>query len=214
MSPTVDVYAFDLVAAAVEPPGLDRSLPVHERDAPTAARQVRVATRRLLGARLGLDPGSVPVTRECEHCGHPTHGRPRLRGVAGPAFGASHSGSFALVAIAEETDAIGVDLEVIRLRADLDALAARVLGADALTAWRLGPGATALERFLGAWTAKEAYLKATGIGIATDLRSVPDEPMGWWVAPIAAPVGCVAAIARRGSGPVGIRSHRAGTVMT
>ena len=41
------------------------------------------------------------------------------------------------------------------------------------------PTTTRLRAFLRAWTEKEAYLKALGIGIATRLRDVPARVDGW-----------------------------------
>ena len=162
---SVDLYAVDLAAVALSDRDLVTGLPASERDAARPSLIVRALARRLLAARLAVTADAVPITRLCERCGHPTHGRPRLEGGAGPAFGVSHSGEQALVAISDGVDRLGVDLEVIRPRADLERLATRVLGADALARWRSGSGETALERFLAVWTAKEAYLKATGIEI-------------------------------------------------
>lgn len=213
MSPTVDVFEVDLGTVGAAGVGLDDVLPLGEREAPLASRVVRAVTRRVLGARLGLAPAAVPITRVCERCGHPTHGRPRLADPSGPAFSASHSGPVAVVAVAHDADPVGLDVEVIRPRADLDALAARVLDPDALVVWRGGPAADALERFLVEWTAKEAYLKATGVGIVTDLRGVPSRPNGWSVGAIEGPPGCIVAFARRGA-PVGFRRHPAGTVVS
>ena len=121
----VDVYEVDLGAHGWSDDVIDALVPPHERTAPHASRVVRALTRHLLGLRLVTDPAAVPITRVCERCGHPTHGRPRL--AEGPVFGATHSGDRALVAVADGPSALGVDLEVIRPRADLDRLAARVL---------------------------------------------------------------------------------------
>lgn len=190
---------------------LDDLLAPFEREAPPASRAVRAVTRGLLAERLGCAAAAVPITRVCEHCGDPNHGRPRLEGAGGPAFGASHSGDRGLVAIADGVGALGIDLEVIRPRADLDRLAARVLDRRALARWRSEAEATALERFLRAWVAKEAYLKATGVGIATDLRAVPASPDDWWVGAVPVSSGYVAALAVPG-GAVRIDFHSAGTV--
>lgn len=211
MNPTVDLFEIDLVDVAQQAPDLDALLPPHERDAPASSRVVRAVTRRILGSRLGLDPARVPVTRVCERCGHPTHGRPRLDAVGGSAFGATHSDDRAIVAFADSVPTLGIDLEAIRARGDLERLAGRVLDRETLAGWRSGDPATALERFLVAWTAKEAYLKGIGVGIAADLRSVPPRPDGWWIGAAPSPSGYVASLAVPG-GPVGIRRHPAGTV--
>ena len=68
----------------------------------------------------------------------------------------------------------------MRPRGRIDALAARVLNDDEHAAWLALDDADArLRSFLRTWTAKEAYLKALGIGIATRLRDVPARVDGW-----------------------------------
>ncbi|MEV4173301.1 4'-phosphopantetheinyl transferase superfamily protein, partial [Nonomuraea sp. NPDC049709] len=101
-------------------------------------------------------------------------GRPCLdRGEGRPApdFNLSHSDAWALVAVAPEGARVGVDVE--RVRADLDHLAlARHLYQPEEVARLLaaGPGADLTEYFR-LWTAKEAFVKATGAGLG-GLRDV------------------------------------------
>ena len=91
----------------------------------------------------------------------------------------SHSGSVALVAVAAGGVPIGVDVEVVRSRRNLDALAARVLAPDVYDRWRARPDDERLRAFLQEWTAKEAYLKAIGVGIVTRLAAVDPRPPQW-----------------------------------
>jgi 4'-phosphopantetheinyl transferase len=81
-------------------------------------------------------------------------------------FNVSHSGRFALVAIAQR-GAVGVDIEYRRTDLDVAALEPQML--------------SPLERQLGAherpgffehWVAKEATLKAIGVGITEDLQHI------------------------------------------
>jgi phosphopantetheinyl transferase len=62
----------------------------------------------------------------------------------------------------------------------LEKLAARVLDPDTLSSFTAADDSQRLVTFLRAWTEKEAYLKAIGLGIATDLRAVT-VPEGWTV---------------------------------
>jgi 4'-phosphopantetheinyl transferase len=149
----------------------------------TAVRVVHIplrgpaSTADLLAAALGRAPGELEISRRCRHCGHPSHGRPVLAG--GPSFSVSHSGGLALVALAPADVLVGVDVEQVRRRANLDKLAARVLSPEELAQWRATPPAERLVAFLRQWTAKEAYLKALGLGIATRLADVDVRPDGW-----------------------------------
>ena len=94
-------------------------------------------------------------------------------------FSVSHSGEHALVAVVDDRAPLGIDVERVRPRARLEALAARALARDELAAWRARPANERLAAFLQLWTRKEAYLKATGTGITTSMRAVPVAPAGW-----------------------------------
>ena len=94
------------------------------------------------------------------------HGKPRLDGDgAGIHFNLSHSGGLALIAVARGVE-VGVDLEEIRPRPDLERVARRVFTEAEREAVALG-GDRAFYRH---WVAKEAFVKATGRGVES-LRS-------------------------------------------
>jgi 4'-phosphopantetheinyl transferase len=174
-----------------------------------AVPDLEATLRARLGAALGIAAARVEISRECEHCGHPDHGRPRLSGNE-VAFSVSHSGDRGVLALAPGVSRIGVDLERVRPRPFLDRLAARTLTPETFAAWRAAPPAQQLERFLRAWTMKEAYLKATGVGIATTLSGVPEQPAGWTVRSIGAPRGYVASVAVETVRPVIVSDGTAG----
>jgi 4'-phosphopantetheinyl transferase len=164
------------------------------------------ATRSILGARLGVAPDLLEISRECVRCGDPAHGKPEVTGpgaaaAEGVAFSLSHSQALAAVAVVTGAR-VGVDLEVERPRARLDALAARVLDPEAHADWLDLHPAAQLRAFLEQWTAKEAYLKAVGTGITLPLRDVPVEPVGWTVTGFPSPPGVVARVAVEGSAVV------------
>ena len=173
------------------------------------ASELEATLRARLGAALGIAAASVEISRECEHCGDLDHGRPRLPGNE-VAFSVSHSGDRGVVAFAPGVSRIGVDLERVRPRPFLDRLAARTLTPDALATWSAAPRAEQLERFLRAWTMKEAYLKATGVGITTTLCAVPEQPAGWIVRAIDTPRGYVASVAVETARPVIVCDGTAG----
>ena len=157
-----------------------------------------------------MDPAAVPISRRCEHCGHPSHGRPVIAGVP-LSFNVSHSGPLALVAVLERDARVGVDVEVVRSRGRLDALARRIFDSDEYAAWldRDDPDAR-LRAFFEMWTVKEAVLKARGVGITTALREVPHHPDGWTVARFSPRDGFVAALAADQAVGVDVREHALG----
>ena len=151
------------------------------------------ALREILAARLGATPEAVVISRQCARCGDPNHGKPEIPGSA-LSFSLSHSQSVAVVAVVTGAR-VGVDIEVLRPRARLDALARRVLSPEEHAVWLDHPPTARLRAFLERWTAKEAFLKATGTGIAVPLQDVPPEPEGWAVMRFASPPETVASIA-------------------
>ncbi|HJR71474.1 MAG TPA: 4'-phosphopantetheinyl transferase superfamily protein [Gammaproteobacteria bacterium] len=89
-------------------------------------------------------------------------------------FNLSHSNGFALVAITAGSE-VGVDLEHVRAPTDFAAIARGFFSAAEAEHLAALPSHLCAEAFLGCWTKKEAYLKASGEGLATPLNgfSVP-----------------------------------------
>lgn len=159
---------------------LDAMLAPGERSASRRIRVARASARIMLAEALGTAPDRVPISRQCAHCGHPSHGRPTVAGDDRISFSVSHSGPFGLVALASGDVTVGVDVEEVRPRRRLGALAARVLNDDEHAAWlAIADDDERLRSFLRVWTAKEAYLKALGVGITKRLREVPERVPGW-----------------------------------
>ena len=165
----------------------------------------------VLGGLLAVAPDSVVISRLCARCGDRAHGRPEVTSPAdafgfGPIrFSLSHSESVAVIAVATGVR-VGVDVEFVRPRARLDALAARVLGPEEHAGWLDLEPAAQLRGFLERWTAKEAYLKAIGAGITVPMRDIPLEPEGWTVTGFASPPGTVARVAVEGYAVVRVQS--------
>ena len=157
------------------------------RDVDARRRHVvaHAAARVLVAERLGTDPTALVI-------GHEPGGRPTTPGAA---FSLSHSGDRAAVATTRPGVNIGVDLERVRVRPQLDRLAARVFADDEYERWhRLAPRVRP-RVFAQRWTEVEAVLKARGTGIAGGFASARDLPPGWSCTPFDAGGGYVGAIA-------------------
>jgi 4'-phosphopantetheinyl transferase len=87
--------------------------------------------------------------------------------VAGPAISLSHSGEFAICAVAE-LGAVGIDVETRRPRTELSVIAERYFTAAEARWIAADPDA----RFRMLWVLKEAYLKALGSGLAGGLAAL------------------------------------------
>lgn len=217
---TVSVWTVDLD----QPRAVVDALRVHLDDAEVLAVAARrddtvrrryvvahAAVRCVLGGLLAVAPDAVVISRRCARCGDPAHGRPEVTSPAdafgfGPIrFSLSHSESVAVIAVATGAR-VGVDIEFVRPRARLDALAARVLAPEEHAGWLDLHPAAQLHGFLECWTAKEAYLKAIGAGITVPMRDVPLEPEGWTVTGFASPPGTVARVAVEGYAVVRVQS--------
>ncbi len=86
-------------------------------------------------------------------------------------FNVSHSGGLALYGFTPDCD-IGVDVEAIRPVAQMEKIASRFFSPSETRMLMSVPVTSRLESFFACWTRKEAFLKATGEGIAQNLGNV------------------------------------------
>jgi 4'-phosphopantetheinyl transferase len=135
---------------------------------------------RLVAGLTGVDARAVTLHQVCPACGRPGHGPLRVAfetapGVApgtGPAVRVSLARAAGWLALAvTAAGPVGIDLESVddlRRSPVSDAL---VSEAEARVLTGLGPSAA--EAALGVlWTAKEAVLKAAGLGLRIDPREL------------------------------------------
>lgn len=167
----------------------------------------RALQRLVMSHYLGCAPGDVMIRRRCAHCGSADHGRPSA-GPGAPDYSVSHSGAWAVLAVAG-SGRVGADLERRGLRhADIALLAGATLDPAERAEFRSLPAAGRPGWFYRMWTRKEAVLKATGQGLtmpvsALDVRTSPvavppaDGRAGalMHVRDLAAPQGYAAALA-------------------
>jgi medium-chain acyl-[acyl-carrier-protein] hydrolase len=124
----------------------------------------RGALRTLLGRYLAHDPRRLRFA-------YGAHGKPALAagGAAGRlSFNVAHSDGLALVAVTRGRE-VGVDLERVRPGLAAEEIAARYFSPREFEALRALPRSLRPEAFFHCWTRKEAYLKATGAGVARAL---------------------------------------------
>ena len=142
--------------------------------APWPARDGWGWVRATLSAALTVEPAALLIARDA-------HGKPQLGGaLCDWHFNLSHSGDRALLALAQGV-AVGVDLELPRPRQRFMALAQRYFSASEVATLCECPEPERLRMFYALWTAKEAVLKAAGVGIAHGLaRAVMRLDGGRW----------------------------------
>lgn len=135
----------------------------------------RGSLRTILSGYLGIAAKEVQFDYE-------PRGKPFLASKfadSGLAFNLSHSQNLALCAVSKNRQ-LGIDLEYIRPISDLEALAKRFFLPGEYELVRSLPVEQKPAVFFRYWTCKEAYLKATGEGIAQleqiEISLTPTEP--------------------------------------
>lgn len=133
----------------------------------------RSALRILLGRYLNVSPASIKFSYE------PT-GKPGIAGNAPVRFNISHSEGLTVIAIAVHCD-IGIDVEQIRPIAEMHEIAERCFCSEEAAELLSLPSDQRERAFFLCWTRKEAYIKATGDGLSTNLKNFrvtmrPGEP--------------------------------------
>jgi 4'-phosphopantetheinyl transferase len=167
----VDVYIVDLDRPEAEVAALAALLSSDERE--RVARLhferhrrrltvCRAALREILASHMGTAPESVTISLG-------EHGKPHV--VDGPRFNVAHSHELALIAVSDGAAAVGVDLERIRPDREIGGLVSRYLSPAEQDGLDRLPRDERVSAFHWCWTAKEACLKAVGVGLGEPLDS-------------------------------------------
>jgi len=203
-----------LAASAACLARLERALAPEERgrarDFRTAALgeayiAARGLLRSILGRSLGLEPARVPLA-------FGAGGKPRVAFPARLRFNLSHSGGCALYALGRDHE-LGVDLERIQPMADAESIARRFFSPSEVADFLSLGGAARNDAFFRCWTRKEAYVKATGEGLALALDQfgvtllpgeppalhAPGDPRAWSLFDASPAVGYAAALVVEGA---------------
>ena len=106
------------------------------------------------------------------------HGKPYLPDFPELAFNLSHTGNYLALAVTRNAE-IGLDIEQPRPRKNLSGLAEKCFAGNELSYWRQLPESSRLSTFFRFWTAKEAFVKATGRGIGLGLNQCAVDYETW-----------------------------------
>lgn len=131
---------------------------------------MRLALRILLARQLDCLPQQLQFT-------YGPQGKPELvdRERRSPWFNVAHSGNYGLIGLSTEGE-IGVDLQIMLPKPHYLKLAKRFFAPQEVQQLESLEGEKTTKLFYQLWTAKEAFLKATGKGISGGLNQViPDE---------------------------------------
>jgi 4'-phosphopantetheinyl transferase len=120
--------------------------------------------RQLIGQYLATPPGSLRFA-------YGPHGKPSLIDYAQFSFNVAHGQGRLLLGFCHKAD-LGVDIEQIRLPKRADKLARRFFAPAEYAAFAAIPPEQQAEAFFNCWTRKEAYIKATGLGLAYPLNEL------------------------------------------
>lgn len=127
------------------------------------------ALRQILGETLGQPPATIEFRKG-------SHDKPYLT-TGSLHFNLSHSADQAVVACSTEAE-VGVDIEQIRDRMELDSMARQVFSPSERAKLMALRGDVKRDAFFRTWSRKEAFIKALGLGLARELGSfdVPLDP--------------------------------------
>jgi 4'-phosphopantetheinyl transferase len=154
---TEEVAAYYALLSDAERQRCDRlAHPRHRQRAIGARGQLRI----LLGQYLDLPPRAVPLTLGPQ-------GKPQVPGLE---FNLSHSGDRVVYGFGALP--LGIDIEQHR-PLDYGRLVQRFFAPEEWHQWQALPLGHQPQAFFQAWTLKEAYLKAIGVGLGRSLGTVP-----------------------------------------
>lgn len=130
----------------------------------------RRGVRRVLGAETGVRPREIGfASRE--------HGKPYVVNPRnGPDFNLTHTENVALLAVSR-CGPVGVDIENVHRTTDILHLAPRVMTEGEHEVFVSLEPERQRSAFFHLWTAKEALMKVTGLGLGLDPRKIETDPL-------------------------------------
>lgn len=134
--------------------------------------------RKLLAQTLNQAPEKIRVKKA-------EHGKPYLADYPELAFNLSHSADRVIIAVGRLCQ-LGVDIEICKQRINLSGLVDKCFADEEAAYWKKLPETQKYQEFYRFWTRKEAFVKATGRGIALGLNKCvinPEKPTEFLTVP-------------------------------
>lgn len=122
-----------------------------------------IGLRRILSFYLAISPQEIEIYQD-------VNGKPFIIHPINLQFNMSHSGDIAIYAITQ-VQQVGVDIERIKSSIDYPAVAERFFTPAEYQFLLTLPAAEQLSGFYKIWVRKEAYIKASGLGLRQSLSS-------------------------------------------
>jgi 4'-phosphopantetheinyl transferase len=165
----LEAPAAEDLAHLLTPAEQERASRFHFEEDRCRFRIGRAATRRILGAYLGLPPENIGIDLN-------QFGKPELDAATVPVerrvhFNLSHSGSWILAAFARSFP-VGIDVEQVRAERVTEDLIGHIMGERERRMLQALPGEQHVTAFFNCWTSKEALLKGLGLGLSEKLRAI------------------------------------------
>jgi len=177
----VDVWRIKLARPTGEVAALERMLDSAERTKASMFRFERdrsrfvvahAVLRRILGDYIGVEPRRLRFSALSG--GKPVVSCDGMTSTLN--FNLSHSGDLALCAVSDRE--VGVDCERVRSHQDVQLVSRQFFSSDEADAVDGLSGLDQTRVFYRTWVRKEAYVKATGRGLACDTTSFTLEKCG------------------------------------
>jgi 4'-phosphopantetheinyl transferase len=124
--------------------------------------------RNLLAQTLNQSPEKIRITKA-------EHGKPYFADYPELAFNLSHSADKVMIAVGWNCQ-LGVDIELCKQRINLSGLVDKCFAEEEAVYWTNLPESQKNQAFYRFWTRKEAFVKATGHGIALGLNQCVINP--------------------------------------
>lgn len=133
--------------------------------------EVHGRLRNLLAKTLNQSPEKISIKKA-------EHGKPYLADYPELAFNLSHTADRLMIAVGRDCQ-LGVDIEICKPRINVSGLVNKCFAEEEVAYWTQLPETKKNQAFYRFWTRKEAFVKATGHGIALGLNQCvinPEKP--------------------------------------